>query len=40
LTKAENKAHMRAVRRNVEAHVEAGSGKVKAKWISGSFMDL
>jgi hypothetical protein len=40
LTRAENKAHMRAVRRNVEAHVEGGGGKVRARWISGSFMDL
>ena len=32
--------HMRAVEKNVADHVTAGAGKVKARFISGSFMDV
>jgi hypothetical protein len=31
---------MRAVKKAVDGHVAAGGGKVKAKWISGSFIDM
>jgi len=40
LTHPEFKKHMQAVEKNVAGHVKVGAGKVKAKWISGSFMDL
>jgi hypothetical protein len=40
LTHPEFKAHMRSVKKNVDAHVAAGGGKVKARWMSGSFLDL
>jgi hypothetical protein len=31
---------MRAVEKNVADHVNAGAGKVKARFISGSCMDV
>lgn len=40
VTKPSYRKHMRALRKAVDAHVASGGGKVKAKWISGSFMDL
>jgi len=40
LTQPDFRAHMQSVEKNVAAHVKAGAGKVKARWISGSFMDL
>src|SRR5262245_20700577 len=40
LTHPQFKKHMQAVERNVAGHVKAGAGKVRAKFISGSFMDL
>jgi hypothetical protein len=40
LTHPQFKKHMQAVEKNVAGHVKAGAGKVRAKFISGSFMDL
>jgi hypothetical protein len=40
LTHPEFQAHMKKLKKNVDGHVAAGGGKVKAKWISGSFMDV
>jgi Metallo-beta-lactamase superfamily len=40
LTQPKFKKHMLAVEKNVAGHVKAGAGKVRAKFISGSFMDL
>ena len=40
LTQPKFRKHMQAVEKNVAGHVKAGAGKVKARWISGSFMDL
>ena len=40
LTQPKFKKHMQAVEKNVAGHVRAGGGKVRSKFISGSFMDL
>jgi beta-lactamase superfamily II metal-dependent hydrolase len=40
LTHPNFKKHMQAVEKNVAGHVKVGGGKVRAKFISGSFMDL
>jgi len=40
LTHPAYRKHMKLVEQNVAGHVSAGGGKVKAKFISGSFMDL
>lgn len=40
LTQPAYKKHMKAVEKNVAGHVSAGGGKVKARFISGSFMDV
>ncbi|HYJ40821.1 MAG TPA: hypothetical protein VEW08_08530, partial [Steroidobacteraceae bacterium] len=40
LTQPAYRKHMRAVEKNVADHVNAGAGKVKARFISGSFMDV
>jgi hypothetical protein len=40
LTQPAYKKHMKAVEKNVADHVKAGKGKVKARFISGSFMDV
>ncbi len=40
LTHPNLKAHMKELEANVAGHAAAGGGKVKAKWISGSFMDV
>ena len=40
LTPPAYRKHMRAVEKNVADHVNAGAGKVKARFISGSFMDV
>lgn len=32
--------HMRKVEKNVSGHVKKGAGKLRAKWIAKSFMDL
>lgn len=40
LTAPKYKTHMQAVEKNVAKHVQAGGGKVRMKFISGSFMDL
>jgi len=40
LTQPAYRKHMRAVERNVADHVNAGAGKVKARFVSGSFMDV
>jgi len=40
ITQPAYRKHMQAVEKNVADHVTAGAGKVKARWITGSFMDL
>jgi len=40
LTHPQFKKHMQAVEKNVAGHVKAGASKVRAKFISGSFMDI
>jgi metallo-beta-lactamase superfamily protein len=40
LTNPKYRKHMRAVEKAVAAHVSASAGKLKVKWITGSFMDL
>jgi hypothetical protein len=40
LTQPACRKHMLAVEKNVADHVKAGAGKVKARFISGSFMDV
>ena len=40
LTQPAYKKHMKAVEKNVAGHVSAGGGKVKARFINGSFMDV
>jgi hypothetical protein len=35
-----HKKHMLAVEKNVADHVKNGAGKVRAKFTSGSFMDI
>ena len=40
LTQPAYRKHMRAVEKNVADHVNAGAGKVKARFITGSFMDV
>jgi hypothetical protein len=40
LTQPAYRKHMLAVEKNVADHVNAGAGKVKARFISGSFMDV
>ena len=39
-TKPSYRKHMRALKKAVDDHVASGGGKVKAKWIAGSYMDL
>jgi len=40
LTHPQFKKHMQAVEKNVAGHVKAGASKVRAKFISGSFIDI
>ncbi|HEU5133642.1 MAG TPA: MBL fold metallo-hydrolase [Steroidobacteraceae bacterium] len=40
LTQPAYRKHMRAVEKNVANHVTAGAGKVKARFVSGSFIDV
>lgn len=40
LTQPAYRKHMRVVEKNVSDHVNAGAGKVKARFITGSFMDV
>jgi hypothetical protein len=40
LTQPAYQEHMKAVEKNVADHVTAGAGKVKARFITGSFMDV
>jgi hypothetical protein len=40
LTQPAYRKHMKAVEKNVAGHVTAGAGKVKARFINGSFMDV
>jgi hypothetical protein len=40
VTSDKYKKHMRAVEKRVKEHVTQGGGKVKSRFVSGSFMDL
>lgn len=40
LTQPAYRKHMKAVEANVAGHVSAGAGKVKARFMAGSFMDV
>jgi beta-lactamase superfamily II metal-dependent hydrolase len=40
LTQKDFRKHMRAVENDVDKLVQGGGGKIKARWIAGSFIDL